>query len=155
MSMRNLCLAVLFAGAMTGCSSSEFYGPTEVQNWMKVALANPAKSPAHERFFRAFKGDRKALNEYFDQALAEAESRVINAGEGITWDLQTIIAKIGDTRFSSVLAERDARVQSAVRLAIGGVDEKKYPKTFAILSNAPKIDFPLIQAYDGRLKDGG
>jgi len=143
---------------MAGCSSSKFYGPSEVQDWMRVALANPAKSPAHERFSRAFKGDRNALNEYFEQALALAESREINveAGEALSWDLQTILAKIGDTRFSRVLSEKGARVQSAVRLAFGRLsDEKKYPKTFAILSKAPQIDFPLIQAYDGRLKVGG
>ena len=63
-------------------------------------------------------------------------------GEGLTWDLETLLVRLGDTRFSSALSHENGETQSAVAHYLETRILKNYPKTEKLLQSAPKIDFP-------------
>ncbi len=138
--------------ALAGCASPQvFRGPSEFQTWMRSALAHPGSNPAYPRFSLAYHGDPQGLHAYFAEALRQAESPEINveAGEGLSWELQTVVFHIGDARFASALAAEPDRVRSAVACGCGDLATPDHPQTSRLLSSAPKIDFPMLKTYRG------
>ncbi len=116
---------------------------------MQSALAHPESNPAYHRFSLAYHGQFEGLHAYFVEALRQAESPEINvdAGEGLSFELQTIILHLGDACFSSALATEPERVRSAVACCFGGVATPAYPQTSRLLANVPRIDFPMLRTY--------
>ena len=144
--------SAILALALAGCASPQvFRGPPEFQTWMQSALAHPDSNPAYHRFSLAYHGQSEGLHAYFVEALRQAESPEINveAGEGLSFELQTVILHIGDARFSSALAAEPERVRSAVACCFGEVATPAYPQTSRLLASAPKIDFPMLRTYRG------
>lgn len=138
---------------LAACQSPEpFYGVDAYVNWMKRALADPSTSAQAKLFSEAYRGNPAAINGYFDSALAmamETEVRV-EPSEALSFELQTILNKVGDRRFSELLRQRTPEVQSAVKFGMGGVSDKvKYPLTDEIFQNAPKIEFPVMRMING------
>lgn len=137
---------------LAGCATSqEFRGPPELQTWMRSALAHPDRSPAYRRFSLAYRGESEGLHAYFDEALRQAESPEINveAGESLSWELQTVVQRIGDARFAAALAAEPERIRSAVACCSGEVATPAYPQTARLLSGAPKVEFPMLQTIRG------
>ncbi len=118
---------------------------------MQGALAHPDSNPAYHRFSLAYHGQPEGLHAYFAEALRQAESPEINveAGEDLSWELQTVNVRIGDARFASALAAEPDRMRSAVACCLGGVATPAYPQTARLLASAPKIDFPMLRTYKG------
>ena len=136
--------------AITGCASrSVFYGPPESQAWFRHALSRPTEHPSYKQFSDAYRGDAVALRAYFAEALRLCQSSEIyvEPGETLSWTLQTILHRIGDTRFASVLASEPPRTQAAVGDFLPRQVLVSYPTTRNLLTRAPKIDFPLNKAY--------
>ena len=143
---------VILVLALTGCSSPQgILGAPEFQAWMRNALAHPDSNPVFHRFASAYHGQPEGLHACFAEALRQAESPEIDveAGESLSWQLQAVIHRIGDTRFASVLAAEPTRVRSAVACCFGEIAAPAYPQTSRLLSVAPKIDFPMLQTYRG------
>ena len=143
---------IILVFVLAGCTTpQEFRGTPEFQTWMQSALAHPDSNPAFHRFASAYHGQPEGLHAYFIEALRQAESPEIDveAGEGLGWELQTVILHIGDARFASALAAEPERVRSAVACCFGEVATPAYPQTSRLLSSAPKIDFPMLQTYRG------
>ena len=145
-------LFLIAALSLSGCAArQEFVGPPEFQTWMQHALAQPDKNPAYHRFALAYRGDPEGLHAYFAEALKQAESQEtdVEAGEALSFELQTIIRHIGDARFAAALAREPERVRSAVALCFGGIAPRDYPKTRRLLDETPKIDFPMLKTSLG------
>jgi hypothetical protein len=118
---------------------------------MQNALAHPSSNPADHRFALAYHGQHEALHAYFAEALRQAQSPEIDveAGEGLSSELQTLILHLGDARFASALATETDRVRSAVAYCFGDLNTPAYPETSRLLSNTSKIDFPMLKTYRG------
>jgi hypothetical protein len=118
---------------------------------MRRALAKPDDNHAFHRFALAYRGQPEGLRAYFAEALRQAESPEINveAGEGLSWELQTVIARIGDTGFAAALAREPERTRSAVASCFAEVASPAYPKTRRLLDETPKIEFPMLKTSRG------
>lgn len=142
----------ILALSLASCTTQKtFLGPPEFQLWMQRALAQPGNNPAYRRFAMAYRGKPEGLHAYFVEALRQAESPEINveAGEGLSWELQTIIQRIGDARFAASLVSEPPRVRSAVASCFGEVASPAYPQTKWLLDATPKINFPMLKTYRG------
>ena len=118
---------------------------------MRHALAKPNDNPAFHRFYLAYQGDQVGLHEYFSEALRQANSSVINceAGEGLSFELETIVRRIGDCKFAKALSAESPETRSAVASFLDLPGLSAYPRTSVILKQAPNIDYPLYRAYRG------
>jgi hypothetical protein len=121
---------------------------------MQNALAHPSSNPAYHRFALAYHGQHEALHAYFAEALQQAESPEIDveAGEGISWELHTILLHLADARFASALATETDPTRSAVANVLSDINTQAYPQTSHLLSSTPKIDFPMLKTYRGDYK---
>jgi len=149
-----IALSLIVGWFLSGCSTNNApfnpkIGDPAYTDWVHHALNNPNESPAYRKFFDAYHGDRAALIAYFQDALEMCETPLINAegGEGLSYDLQTLLIHLGDKRFSDTLKSCPARTQSATGDFLSRDILQRYPKTKFILKQAPDIDFPLDRAY--------
>ena len=92
----------------------------------------------------ALRGKPEELHAYFQEAWQYEQHPVLDAewGEVLTEDLEAILKRLGDARFSDVLKRETPEVQAAVG---NNLDAKGFPKTQEVLRNAPKIDFPQVK----------
>ena len=92
----------------------------------------------------ALRGKPEELHAYFQEAWQYEQQPVLDAewGEVLTEDLEAILKRLGDARFSDVLKRETPEVQAAVG---NNLDAKGFPKTQEVLRNAPKIDFPQVK----------
>jgi hypothetical protein len=137
---------------LSACASTPtFCGPSPFPEWMQRALAHPNDNPAFHRFYLAFHGKPEGLHAYFSEALRQANSPEIDveAGEGLSWEFQTIIRHIGDAHFSAALKAESIQVQSAIASCFPDVASAEFPRTLHLVANAPKVDFPMLQTYRG------
>ena len=142
-------ISLLFI-VIAGCTGTQvFYGPPQSQAWFRHALSRPTEHTSYKQFSDAYRGDAVALRAYFAEALRLCESSEIyvEPGESLSWTLQTILHRIGDSRFAFVLASEPPRTQAAVGDFLPHQVLAAYPTTSKLLANAPKIDFPLNKAY--------
>jgi hypothetical protein len=60
-----------------------------------------------------------------------------------------VLAAIGDQGFATALAKQRPEIRGAVKSFCGfiGSELKQYPRTAEILRDAPRIDWPIDQAY--------
>lgn len=116
---------------------------------MQNALAHPNDNPAFHRFYLAYRGNVNGLNGYFSEALRQAQSSEIDAeaGEALSFELETIIRHIGDRRFFEALSTESPETRSAVATFMSVSNLTAYPRTKELLLKAPKIDFPLYRTY--------
>lgn len=148
----------ILAFVLAGCATpQEFRGPPDFQTWMQNALAHPDDNSAYHRFSSAYRGRPEGLHAYFIEALRQAESPEIDveAGEGLSWELQTVILRIGDTRFASALAAEPDLVRSAVVCCFSEVGGAAYPQTAQLLAGARKIGFPMLKTSRGDYHPAG
>jgi len=139
---------IIFTLALSGCASKPiFYDPPDFTKWMQRALREPNSNPCYFRFSSAYHGDPTALSAYFKKALDQANTPLIDAegSEALSFELQTILHKLGDTAFAKALSLESPETRSATSFAIGLSSTTRYPLTHNLLETAPKIDFPLIQ----------
>ena len=124
-------------------------GDLAFQQTSRNALRYPNENPHYRQFSLAYHGDQNALRAYFAEALKQCETPLIDpeGSQALSSILKTLLARLGDERFARVLADESPRVQSAVRRFISSPFLTAYPTTRSILHHAPKIDFPLDQAY--------
>jgi hypothetical protein len=63
--------------------------------------------------------------------------------------VQQVLAAIGDRRFSAALAKQRPEVRGAVASFCGFTQSqlKPFPRTGKLLRDAPRIDWPIDQAY--------
>jgi len=70
--------------------------------------------------------------------------------EGMGIIFRDVLPAVGDSRFAEALAAQRPDVRSAVRWFLAP-DQKRpltgFPKTTALLTSAPKVDWPLLKAY--------
>jgi len=141
----------VFLLLQASCSSfsqqQSFLGPPEFQAWMGRALNEPDSNPAFHRFALAYRGSSEGLHAYFSEALRQAESPEINveASEALSWELRTILHRIGDARFAAALAGESERVRSALASCFRGIASPAYPRTNQLLQDTPKLDFPMLK----------
>ena len=147
-------LSLIAVGWLSSCSTNNApfnpkIGDPAYTDWVHNALNHPEENSVYRQFFDAYHGDRAALIVYFQDALKMCETPLINAegGEGLSYDLQTLLSHLGDKRFSTTLKLCPARTQSATGHFLSRDFLKNYQKTKLILDLAPHIDFPLDQAY--------
>ena len=148
--IRALCFMMLLL--LLGCASKpDFYGPSPFPEWMQRALAHPNDNPAFHRFSLAYHGDAAGLHAYFADALRQANSSEIDveSGERLSFELETIVRHIGDRRSAAALAAEPSDVRSAVATFLHLSNTSAYPRTRKLLSDAPKIDFPVYRVYRG------
>ena len=103
----------------------------------------------YRKFYNAYHGDKRAIEQYFRDALKMCDAPLIDAegGEGLCWTLETLLCRYGDSAFARLLSRQDPRTIRAVGHFIDSRFLKDYQKTKAIIDASPKIDFPLDQAY--------
>ena len=60
-----------------------------------------------------------------------------------------VLAAIGDRRFAAALGKQRPEIRAAVASFCGFIasERKQYPRTAKILREAPRIDWPIDQAY--------
>ena len=141
-----------FAVVLAGCAGKpSFYGPSPFPEWMQRALAHPNDAPAFHRFYLAYHGDSSGLHAYFVETLQQAKRSEINveAGEALSFELQTIVRHVGDRRFAAALAAEPPETRSAVASFLPLPSLSAFPETLQLVKSAPKIDFPLYRAYRG------
>ena len=134
-----------------GCATrSGFYGPPEFQRWMRSALAHPDNSIAFHRFYLAYQGETTGLHAYFQEALRQAGSSNINVaeGEGLSFELETLVRHLGDDRFAEVLSEESRKARGAVASYFHLPGLSAYPRTQRVLMEATKIDYPENSSYE-------
>jgi hypothetical protein len=98
-------------------------GVPEFQEWCRSALSRPTELDYYRQFYAAYHGDPNALRGYFAEAHQQMISRLMDpAGEEfLSWKLETLLIRLGDERFSSVLASERLSVQSAVAGSMSSV----------------------------------
>ncbi len=151
--MQTLLLAVTLL--ICGCATSgppfrPAVGPPEFQDWCRRALAHPSARPEQKQFYDAYHGDRGALRAYFDEAyrLEMAPEMRSHTEEELQWTFETLAYRLGDARFADVLRHERPPVQSAVSHFLQPAPlTGSFPQTQALFDHAPKIDFPMEQAY--------
>jgi hypothetical protein len=129
----------------------------------------------NQGYLAAIKGNDLGIHGCFIAAYVRASLPYLGGEdeEEIVDNLGELLVRCGDERVSRMLAIERPEVQSAVKLWIGfppmtviyrldgqtTAPWKKYPKTAAILNQAPKMDFPCVdgspqfQAFRKILKD--
>lgn len=124
-------------------------GVPEFQQWCHRALAHPDQSQAYRQFFDAYHGNKTAVEQYYNDALKMCECPLIDAegGEGLSWTLETLLCRYGDSAFARLLSLQPPRTISAVGHFIDSRFLENFPKTRSIIVTFPKIDFPLDKAY--------
>ncbi len=144
-------IAVTLALASCASINPPFHpsvGVPEFQEWCRSALSHPKEHDYYRQFYAAYHGDPNALRGYFAEAYQQMMSRLMDpaAEEFLWWKLETLLYKVGDERFSSVLAREQPRVRSAVAASMSSAFPwSKFPQTNVLLKRAPNIDFPLYQ----------
>lgn len=146
---------LVFAFLACGCASNgppfrPAVGPPEFQDWCRHALANPTSRPEDKQFRDAYHGVPSAVRAYFAQAyrLEMTPEMRSHAEEELQWTLETLAYRLGDTRFADILRQERPPVQSAVTHFLQpGRLKGNFSRTQALLGHAPKIDFPMEQAY--------
>jgi hypothetical protein len=139
--------------ALASCASNNppfqpTVGVPEFRAWCRSALSHPNEHDYYRQFYAAYHGDLDALRAYFAEAHQQMMSRLIDpAGEEfLSWKLETLLIRLGDERFSSVLFSERPSVQSAVAGSMSSAFPwSTFPRTHAILRRSPNIDFPLYQ----------
>jgi len=67
--------------------------------------------------------------------------------EALAVTLLVLARRLGDDFFASALALESPAVRSAVAASANKPALKPFPKTYELISTAPKIDFPLLKLY--------
>ena len=119
--------------------------PREYKDWEK-AILNDSRSSL---FKKAFLGDPDALHRQFLRALKRMKEPYVLAGEDIgalEFEYQLLLYRLGDRRFSQMLASEQLIVRAAVREFIPFARMPgKFPLTEKLLEGTRKIDFPALK----------
>jgi hypothetical protein len=98
----------------------------------------------------AAKGERDAQDAFFLAAYVRVNQPYMGGEdlEQMNNNCQQLLTRLGDDAFSPALDRQRPEVRSAVRSSIStSTIRSEYPKTYALLHAAPKIDWPMDKAY--------
>jgi hypothetical protein len=146
-------ILIAVALALASCASKNppfqpTVGVPEFQAWCRTALSHPNEHDYYRQFYAAYHGDSDALRGYFAETHQQMMLRLMDpAGEEfLSWKLETLLIRLGDERFSSVLATEWPSVRSAVAGSMSSAFPwSTFPRTHAILQRSSNIDFPFMR----------
>jgi hypothetical protein len=98
----------------------------------------------------AAKGERDAQDTLFLAAYVRVNQPYMGGEdlEQMNDNCQQLLTRLGDDAFSTALDRQRPEVRSAVKSFIStSTIQSAYPKTYALLRAAPKIDWPMDKAY--------
>jgi len=119
--------------------------PVKYKDWEKRILDDSRPS----QFRSAFLGDGDALHREFLRAVNRLKKPSVLAGEDVgelELDYQLLVYRLGDKRFSEVLAREKPIVRAAVRQFMPfSRMPQRFPLTEKLVNAAPEIDFPAVK----------
>jgi phytoene dehydrogenase-like protein len=146
---------LLLSISLAGCVSSgppftPAVGVPEFRAWGHAALAQDGGPADHAQFRAAYAGDAAAVSKYFREAHALEMSPAMAAAqeEFLQWTLETLAYRLGDERFAQLLGREPPAVRSAVTHFLQPSRlQGSFLQTQSVLDAAPKMKFPLEEAY--------
>ncbi|RYD56128.1 MAG: hypothetical protein EOP83_21450 [Verrucomicrobiaceae bacterium] len=139
-------ISVLVCLAVAACAPA----PEDIRDpWRESIAALPAaKAGDAEGLQRTFAAARAQLMQPYINGGEDAETMFLNMGE--------VLRSTGDERFHQVLLAEAPETRSAVRDFLSEDDTRRdYPKTHALLADAPEVEWPSDLAMKKSYQESG